>query len=50
VDRERPRLPRVLAQPTTTPQAPAVTTTDSSNDEPTTEGSSTEHSAEFKSA
>ena len=50
VGRERPRLPRVLALPTTTPQSPTVTTTDSSNDKPATAGSSTEPSAEFKSA
>jgi hypothetical protein len=52
---ERPRLPRVLAGPATTPQsptvqAPTVTTTESSNDEPATVGSANGSAMEFQSA
>jgi hypothetical protein len=50
VGRELPKLPRVLAQPTTTPQAPTVTTTDSSNDEPATAGSANGSAVEFQPA
>jgi hypothetical protein len=50
IGRERPRLPRVLALPTTTPQPPTVTTTDSRNDEPATAGSSNGSAVEFQSA
>jgi hypothetical protein len=45
---ERPRLPRVLARPTPTPQPPTVT--DSSNDEPVTAGGANGSAVEFQSA
>jgi hypothetical protein len=48
--RQRPRLRRVLALPTKTPQSPTVTMMDPSNDEPTTAGSSNGHAVEFQSA
>jgi hypothetical protein len=47
---KRPRLPRVLARPTPTPQSPTVTTTESSNDEPATAGSANGAAVEFQSA
>jgi hypothetical protein len=50
VGRELPKLPRVLAQPTKTPQSPTATTTDSSNDKPATTGSSNGPAVEFESA
>jgi hypothetical protein len=50
VGRELPKLPRVLAQPTKTPQAPTVTTTESSNDEPVTVGSANGSAMELQSA
>jgi len=53
--RERPRLPRVLALPTTTPQsptvqAPTVTTTESSHDEPVAAGSANGSAVAIQSA
>jgi hypothetical protein len=50
VGKELPKLPRVLAQPTKTPQSPTVTTTDSSNDKPATAGSANGSAVEFQSA
>ena len=47
---ELPKLPRVLAQPNKTPQAPTVTTTDLSNDEPVTAGGANGSAVEFQSA
>jgi hypothetical protein len=50
VVRQRPRLRRVLALPTQTPQSPTMTMMDSSNDEPAPAGSSNGHAVEFQSA
>jgi hypothetical protein len=47
---ELPKLPRVLAGPTKTPQAPTVTTTNSSNEEPAIVGSANGSAGEFQSA